>query len=342
MSKINKIKAYFTFGICIVCIALIIVSYYAFVAPNYFEGEKLIAVSKGMTFTNVVDTLKSVGVIRNKYLFELAGKVLNKEKKVRIGKFLFRSGVTNPQILEDLTTGRSALLIKVTIPEGLRASAQASILRAEVGIDSQRFVNHVFDESFVKRIGVKSASLEGYLMPNTYQFYWQTDEEEIIKIIVQEFWKVYNDTFIRRTESLGLTVNEVITMASIVEAETNIASERAVVAGVYYNRIKRKMLLQADPTIQYLLDDGPRRLKYKDLQIESPYNTYRNVGLPPGPVNNPGRDAIIAALYPANHSYLYFVASGGGGHLFSSNYSKHQSAVQKYRKKVGETTKYDE
>jgi UPF0755 protein len=184
--------------------------------------------------------------------------------------------------------------------------------------------------------------LEGYLMPNTYQFYWQTDEEEIIKIIVQEFWKVYNDTFIRRTESLGLTVNEVITMASIVEAETNIASERAVVAGVYYNRIKRKMLLQADPTIQYLLDDGPRRLKYKDLQIESPYNTYRNVGLPPGPVNNPGRDAIIAALYPANHSYLYFVASGGGGHLFSSNYSKHQSAVQKYRKKVGETTKYDE
>jgi UPF0755 protein len=342
LRKTNKIKTYFTFGICIAAITLMIVSYYTFIAPNYFEGEKLIAVSKGMTFANVVDTLKSIGVIRNKYLFELAGRILNKERKVRIGKFLFRSGMTNPQILADLTTGRSALLIKVTIPEGLRASAQASILRAEVGIDSQRFFNRVFDESFIKSVGVESASLEGYLMPNTYQFYWQTDEEEIIKIMVQEFWKVYNDTFIRRTESLGLTVNEVITMASIVEAETNVPDERAIIAGVYYNRIKRRMLLQADPTVQYLLDDGPRRLKYKDLQRESPYNTYRNVGLPPGPVNNPGRDAIIAALYPAKHSYLYFVASGASGHIFSSNYSEHQSAVKKYRKKIGETTKYDD
>lgn len=337
----KRLKTYIIFPIIIIIISVTVLLYYSFIAPNHFEGQIIFVVSKGMTFDNVVDSLKSAGVIRNKFIFELTGKIMNKERRVRIGKYLFKSGITNRQILDDLTTGKSALLIKVTIPEGLKASTLASILREQVGIDSTKFVSYVFDGSYAKTLGIKTSSLEGYLMPNTYHFYWQTDEEEIVKIMVEEFWKVFNDTLAKRTGSLGLTINEVVTMASIVEGETNVESERPIIAGVYYNRIKRRMLLQADPTVQYLLDDGPRRLRYKDLQIESPYNTYRSVGLPPGPVNNPGKEAILAALYPAKHTYLYFVASGESGHMFSSTYSEHQSAVRKYRKKIAETTKYD-
>lgn len=335
------LKTYILFPIVILIISFIVLLYYSFLAPNYFEGQIIFVVSKGMTFDNVVDSLKSAGVIRNKFIFELAGKIMNRERRVRIGKYLFKSGITNRQILDDLTTGKSALLIKVTIPEGLKASAQASLFREQVGIDSTKFVSYVFNESYAKGLGIKTSSLEGYLMPNTYHFYWQTDEEEIVEKMVEEFWKVFNDTLVRRAESLGLTMNEVVAMASIVEGETNVETERPIIAGVYYNRIKRRMLLQADPTVQYLLDDGPRRLRYKDLQIESPYNTYRSVGLPPGPVNNPGKQAILAALYPAKHTYLFFVASGESGHLFSSTYSEHQSAVRKYRKKIAETSKYD-
>jgi UPF0755 protein len=267
----------------------------------------------------------------------LAAKILNKDRKVRIGKFLFNSGVTNSEMLDDFTTGKSALLIKVTIPEGLKSCLQAHILTREVGIDSVRFMNFIFDKNHAHELGIENSSLEGYLMPNTYQFYWQTDEEEIIKRMVEEFHKTFSDTLKQRAKSLGLSVNDVVTMASIVEGETDIPEERPIIAGVYYNRVKRKMLLQADPTIQYLLDEGPRRLKYSDLQIESPYNTYRNVGLPPGPVNNPGKSAILASLYPAKHSYLYFVSTGEVGHVFSKTYSEHQNAVRNYRKRITET-----
>jgi UPF0755 protein len=338
---LRNLKYYIGVVFTVFIVLLFLLYYYMFVAQNYFENQELIPVSKGMTFDEVIDTLKSRGVIRNKPLFELAGKILNTERRVRIGKYLFRSGVTNRQILEDLATGRSALLIKVTIPEGLKASAQAGILREMVGIDSQKFVSYVFDAAYAKKLGIAAGSLEGYLMPNTYQFYWQTEECVIIERMVEEFWKVYNETLRRRTETLGLTINGVVTMASIVEAETGVDSERAIIAGVYYNRIKKKMLLQADPTIQYLLNDGPRRLRYADLQIESPYNTYRNVGLPRGPVNNPGKGSIMAALFPRKNSYLYFVATGEGGHIFSSNYAGHQSAVRKYRKKISEASKDD-
>ncbi len=315
-----------------VVLTFIILGYFTFFLATDFKGEKIVIVSKGMNFNEVADSMKSAGVIRNKFFFVLAGKVLSLEKSIRVGKYLFVRGMSNLDILKDLKEGKSALLITVTIREGIKAVDQAKIFVRELGIDSSLFVNLIFDKNFIYKLGISSSSLEGYLMPNTYNLFWQTDEREIITRLVEEFWKVYNDSLQNRAKSLGLSMNDVITMASIVEGETDVPEERPIIAGVYYNRLKRNMYLQADPTIQYVLPDGPRRLLYSDLMVNSPYNTYRRLGLPPGPINNPGSEAIIASLYPAQHSYLFFVATGRGGHTFSKSYVEHQKAVKNFRK----------
>src|ERR1041385_1256154 len=306
--------------------------YEILLASNTFDGDRFITVSKGESFSQVVDSLDQAGVVRNRTLFILAGKLLRLTTRMQIGKYRFRSGASNKEILEDLRHGKNIELITITVREGLKASRIARIYGRNLGIDSTRFMQLVNDSSLAHRFGVKENSLEGYLMPNTYKFYWQSDEEEIIAEMVKQFWLVFSDTLKVRMESRHISLNELLALASIIEAETNVDSERAIVAGVYYNRLQKRMRLEADPTIQYILEDGPRRLHYSDLQRESPYNTYRNYGLPPGPVNNPGQSSIIAALYPKRHRYLYFVANGQGGHTFSKTFVEHKRAIQRFRR----------
>ena len=318
--------------ITVFLVAVFLLVYEAIWAPNTFEGDSFITVSKGENFAQVVDSLKSAGIIRSQILFKFAGKILGLTTRMKIGKYRLKSGTSNQEILEDLQDGKSIEPVTITIIEGMRASRQAKILHKALGIDSARFMALVNDSSFTHSHGVNANNLLGYLMPNTYKFEWQVDEESVITEMVREFWTVFDDTLKNRAEKLGMSINEILTLASIIELETGIDSERAVIAGVYYNRLKNGMRLQADPTIQYIIEDGPRRLTYSDLQRESEYNTYRHYGLPPGPINNPGQASIMAALYPIKHKYFYFVANGEGGHTFSRNYSQHQRAVQRYRK----------
>jgi UPF0755 protein len=240
--------------------------------------------------------------------------------------------MSNTEILEDLRTGKTIEAITLTIPEGARATRQARIYAKHLGIDSSRFMALVYDTVFARSQGIASSSFEGYLMPNTYKFFWQEDEAEVIRAMVQEFWRVLDDSLEQIVTSKGRTLHEILTLASIVESETSIDSERAMIAGVYLNRLKKKMRLEADPTVQYILEDGPRRLYYSDLQKESAYNTYLHRGLPPGPINNPGKAAIYAAIFPAKNKYIFFVASGGGGHKFSKTYEEHMKAVRRLRK----------
>ena len=301
-------------------------------APNNFEGDRFIIVSKGETFQSVMDSLQNAGVIRNRTLFSVAGRMLELTTKMQINKYRFRSGMSNKEILEDLRYGKTIEAISVTLPEGLRAVRQARILAHQLGIDSTRFLKFVTDSAFCRSVGVDAPTLEGYLMPNTYKLYWQMDEEEIVKQLVGEFWKFFNDSLQVVAQSQGQSLNEILTIASIVEGETSIDSERAMVAGVYYNRLEKRMPLQADPTVQYILEDGPRRLHYSDLQRESAYNTYIHKGLPPGPISNPSRESILAALSPKKHKYLFFVATGQGGHHFAKTFPEHLRAIHRYRK----------
>lgn len=301
-------------------------------APNNFEGDKILIVSKGQTFGEVADSLKNTGIIRSVFLFKIAGKLTASTTKLQIGKYRFKGGASNSEIIDNIQNGRTAETITVLIREGLRATTQAQIFSQKLGIDSSRFMELVEDKSFAKSLRVDAHNLTGYLMPKTYKFYWQTGEEEIIRTLVAEFWNEFDSSMIRQMNRRKMTMNEVLTMASIIELETRIDTERAIVAGVYYNRLQRRMRLQADPTVQFAIGGTPRRLHYSDLDYDSPYNTYKNYGLPPGPINNPGKTSILAALYPLRHKYLYFVATGEGGHRFTTSFSEHQKAIKDYRR----------
>ncbi len=316
---------------CVV-IACAIGTYLVLWVPNTFEGDRFIIVSKGENFSQVMDSLQQAGIIRVRSLFSAAGRILGLTTKMQIGKYRFKSGMSNKDILEDLRYGKTIETITVVLPEGIRATRMAKILSHQLGIDSARFVSLVHDSLFVEKLGVRGPSLEGYLFPSTYRLYWQEDEADIIKLLVQEFWLFFNDSLRFVVSEKNVTLNEVITIASIVEGETAVDSERVLIAGVYYNRLRRGMRLEADPTVEYILGDESRRLRYSDLYRESPYNTYRHPGLPPGPISNPGKASILAALSPKKHRYLYFVANGTGGHTFSVNYQQHLRAARKYRK----------
>lgn len=306
--------------------------FFVFWAPNTFEGDRFVTVSRGQTFHQITDSLDKAGIIRSRILFLIAGKVLGTETKLQIGKYRFKSGVSNYEIIDNLRDGKTIESITVTIPEGLRATTQAKMLSEKLGIDSTIFMKLVNDSSLARSLGVDAGNLMGYLMPKTYNFYWQTDEADIIKTMVGEFWEMFDESMKKQTQRRGMTIDNIITMASIIELETAIDSERVIVAGVYYNRLQKRMRLQADPTVQFALGGELRRLKFSDYRVESVYNTYKHYGLPPGPINNPGIASIIAALYPARHKYLFFVATGEGGHRFSSTFFEHKRAAESYRK----------
>jgi UPF0755 protein len=308
--------------------------YEAFYAPNHFTDatEKAFFISKGQTFASVVDSLEAAGIIRSRKLFVLVARIHGGTTRVQIGKYKFATGISNRDLLLAITEGKNVTMISVTIPEGLLARQQAHILARTLHIDSVRYVTLVHDESFTHSLGIDSRSLEGYLLPETYSFYWQTDEQELITRLVKQYHAFYNDSLQARASNFGWTTNQVMTLASIVEGEAVLPEERPIISGVYHNRLRKGMKLEADPTIRFMIGEGPRRVLYSDLQIDNPYNTYRNRGLPPGPINNPGKASILAALFPAQHNYLFFVANGKGGHWFSSTYAEHMRNVFKYRR----------
>lgn len=312
---------------------------WAFYGGNSFGGseQKLVTVSRGQTFQEIVDSLESQQVIRSRAMFELVARVLGGTERIQVGRYAFQQGASNASIYLTLRDGVENLLIPVSVPEGTMARTQARIYRKAIGIDSAAFMRLAFDPSFARSLGIDAPSLEGYLLPDTYHFYWQQEEREILRTMVSAFTQFYGDSLRSRSEAIGWTMQKVVTLASIVEGEAVLDEERPVIAGVYLNRLRLRMRLEADPTIQYVIPGGPRRLLYSDLRYDSPYNTYRNYGLPPGPVNNPGRSSILAVLNPAEHRYLFFVANGQGGHWFSSTYAEHLRNVKRYRRERSRT-----
>ncbi len=310
------------------------VSYGIVYGANTFDDaeRKVFFVSNGEHFDEIVDSLEAQGIIRNRAMFEFVAALFGGTSSLKVGKYIFESGASNAHIFQTLRSGEGNQLIHVTVLEGTFARTQARIFARAVGVDSSRFIEQVYDSSFTRSLGVEASSLEGYLLPETYAFTWQQDERQIIRALFGEFEDFFADSLRQRADEMGMTVHEVVTLASIVEGEAILNEERPIISGVYHNRLRRGMRLEADPTIQFILPDGPRRLLYADLEVDNPYNTYRYRGLPPGPVNNPGKASIIAALYPARHDYLYFVANGKGGHWFSRSYAEHSKYVQMYRR----------
>ena len=298
---------------------------YAEFWPNTFPSgkEKTMYISRGETYSQVIDSLAEQGIIRDRVLFQLVSKLHGGVGRVMVGKYVIKSGTSNYGILSTIRNGHGAVLIPVTIREGLTLRRQARVLEKTLGIDSTRFVDYASDSSVAHALGIDAGTLEGFLMPETYSFPWQPDEHDVVRFMVETFHHFYRDSLSLQANELGYSMRQIVTMASIVEGESRLETERPIIAGVYYNRLKLGMRLEADPTIEYALEGGPRRLYYADLKLASEYNTYQHSGLPPGPINNPGRASILAALWPTHHQYLFFVANGHGGHAFSVTYEEH-------------------
>jgi len=289
-----------------------------------------------MQFNVISDQLFANNLISNKNHFWLVAKLTGTMNKIRSGKYQISSGLTNWEILKKLTQGK-VHLERITIPEGKTHQFFASVLQKKIEIDSARFVSLVHDTTYIRQLGIDAPSLEGYLYPDTYFLSWGMTEKQCIRFLVNQFKQKFPEDIVDPDPELSLTRHQMVILASIIEGEVQLDEERPIVSALYRNRLKRGMLLQACPTIQYILPEGPRRLLHKDLEIDSPYNTYMYPGLPPGPINNPGGESLLAAANPENVPYLYMVARGDGGHTFTRSMAGHLNAKRKfdaYRRRI--------
>jgi UPF0755 protein len=314
--------------------------YRVFFERNVWEGQnfKKIAITRGMNVDEISEILCDSNVISSSIIFKVSAKLSGKSTRIYSGVYYLQKGLNNMEIVDILTTFDYARLGgrgKVTVYEGMRINQIAALLKKEFDMSKDEFIELSENDSLINILGLKGKikNLEGFLFPETYIVPVNAGAKDIINILFDEFLKrVYknpeiNDSFKNSPDKLL----SLITLASIVQAETGIKSEMPVVAGVYYNRLSKNMKLQADPTIQYILPEGPRRLLNRDYKTESDYNTYIHEGLPPGPINNPGLDAITACLNPEKHEYYFFVANRDKSHTFSKTYEEHEQAIKKIR-----------
>ena len=297
---------------------------------NPYDSVK-VTIPKGASLKEVSTTLQDYNIIRNERSFLLAVKTLGYEKDMPAGRFKLVKASTNFDIIDQLVNGMQVNK-RVTILEGWTIDVIAKELHDKIGIDQDEFKSACTNELLLWKWGISEKTVEGYLFPNTYLFSEEEDVQDIIGRMINEYKQRITLEFRDRMQELGMEEKEIITLASIIEGEAIYDKERAIISGVYHNRLNIGMRLQADPTIQYIIDDSPRRLLNKDLKIKSPYNTYLNKGLPPGPINNPGIESIKAALYPAETDYIYFVARGDGYHTFSRTKEEHNIAKRKFQK----------
>ena len=295
------------------------------------HGDALtVVIEPGEGFRTTALKLNELGLIQSPLKFRLLARLSGVHRKIKAGEYQLFGTMTPRQILETLVEGK-VLLYRVTIPEGftLRQIAQ-TVAQAGFG-DADTFYRLATDPEVVREQKLEGESLEGYLFPDTYYFPKNFPQEKIIAAMTQRFRDDISDAWRTRAATLNLSLHQVVTLASIIEKETGAPAERALIASVFHNRLKKGMRLETDPTVIYGIKDFDGNLTRKHLRTPTPYNTYVIKGLPPGPIASPGHAALEAALYPAETDYLFFVSRKDRTHQFSSNLEDHRKAVRKYQ-----------
>jgi UPF0755 protein len=287
------------------------------------------------SFRTVTDTLFARGLIRNKLLFRVVARVKGLDRSVKAGVYDLPRGAPMTDLLARLASGKIASA-RFTTPEGLSIPEIAAQATRQLGVPAESVLAAARDPAEVSALELPGSSLEGFLFPETYALPLGVTGRDVVRAMARNFKAAWRPEWDARLDTLGLSKLQLMALASIVEGEARADEEREVIAGVYHNRLRIGMALQADPTVQYaiMLATGSRkpRLYTKDYRFPSPYNTYLNPGLPPGPVNSPGRRSIEASLYPAKVPYLYFVAMPDGRHRFAATYNEHLRNVAESRR----------
>jgi UPF0755 protein len=304
---------------------------YFLVSPAGMEKqEEIFLVKKGSGLRTIAAQLEERRFIRGKYLFMFWAYVKGGARDIKAGEYSFNRSMPPVKIFHMLTSG-AVKTYSFTIPEGLTAEQIAGLLERRNLINKRDFMSLVLDKDLISSYDVDGTSLEGYLYPDTYLITRDMGARGLIDLMVKRFWGVFNS--LAKDRKLAMPVKDIVILASIVEKETGLAEERPLIAGVFLNRLSKGMRLESDPTVIYGVEDFNGDITRKDLCAPSPYNTYIHPGLPPGPIANPGREALKAVIHPAETDYLYFVSKNDGSHHFSSTLQEHNRAVNQYQKR---------
>ncbi len=294
--------------------------YASFTQPGPLDATRRVVVEAGMGLEGIAERLTEANVISDPLVFRIGAKLTDQATRLKAGEYEFPPGVTMQGVLDQLNTG-DTVVRRLTIPEGLTSAEVVTLIEAAEGLVGE----------------VPEIPAQGVLLPETYHYAWGDSRADLVARMRASLQAALDELWIGRAEGLPLeTPQQAVVLASIIEKETGVDGERALVSSVFINRLNRGMRLQSDPTVVFALTEGAgpldRALTRADWQIEHPYNTYRIDGLPPGPIANPGRAALAAALAPAESDYLYFVADGTGGHAFATSLAEHNRNVARWRR----------
>jgi len=295
--------------------------------------RRVILIQRGQTLREISDELKRVGLLSGTLGFQVLARAMRLDRNIRAGQYSFQLGTSVPTLLRALARGMSGLNV-VTIPEGLTTTEVSLLLSNHLGVPVAEFDSLSRDRAFLDSLGIAAPSIEGYLAPDSYEFLPGTSPEVAFRTMAKRTLGILLRAAAGRDSlPLGLSLHQVLTLASIVEAEAGVDIERPRIASVYLNRLAMGMRLQADPTVGYAIGGRPRtRLLFRDLRVDSPFNTYLYQGLPPGPICNPGRASIAGVIDPLpGMKELYFVADGTGRHIFSRTYEEHLARIRQVR-----------
>jgi UPF0755 protein len=298
-----------------------------------YKDSLIINIPKNTSISGAIQILNKSGQLKPNWLFKLVARYYAEANKKHIyhGPYLFDDGITQYELLKALFNSENLYRIKVAFPPGISYKRFADILEQKLKINKRIFLSLCHSDSLLKSRGIPAKNPEGYLLPDTYIFFANISEREVLDELLDYQEKIWKSKFEGKKQ--GFTKHQILTMASIVQAECKLKEEKPIVSGLYYNRLNKNMLLQADPTVQFAMGEK-RRVLYKDLEIDNPYNTYKYQGLPPSPINCPDISSIDAAVNPVKHDYLYMVAvgDGSGKHNFSKTHNQHIKYVNEFRR----------
>ena len=305
----------------------------ALAACGSADGPRVtVTIPQGSTLDAAIDSLAGNHVISHPGSFRLYARLRGLAGSLKSGVYLLRQDESWSDVVAALERGRGVEQ-RFTVREGLRLAEVAELARAQLKIPRDSFLAAAEDSGLLASAGLpaEAPSAEGYLFPTTYLLPLGIGARELVRVMIHQFTQQWSPEWQARLDSLHFSRYELVTLASIVEAEVRYDPDRPFVAAVYHNRLKRRMRLEADPTVSYAYGRRLRRVWEKNLAVRSPYNTYLHAGLPPGPIGQPGRAGLVAALYPADVPFLYFVAQPDGKHIFSATYGEHLAAIQRVK-----------
>jgi UPF0755 protein len=303
---------------------------YANTAGSRPSLEAMITVLPRQQLKTTADILFRSEIIRAPSSFYLYARAFGYARRIQAGEYLVSGAMTPKQILEILVSGKT-YLYKITIPEGYNLKEIAAVFAGAGLVSESRLMHAAQDPQLCHAWNLEADTAEGYLFPDTYYFPKGVSPEKILTTMIQRFREVFTPEMAQDAQKTGLSMHQAVTLASIIEKETGSDSERPIVSSVFHNRLKRRMRLESDPTVIYGIENFDGNITRRHLTTPTPYNTYTRQGLPPGPIASPGAKSLLAAVYPAQSDYLYFVSRQDKTHQFSRTWDEHLQAVRKYQ-----------